>query len=997
MTSRQVQYGQLVGAALTVVGAFSAPATVAAGVVAGAVAVEELRKKPDLDRVLKKAFQSVAQDLDHPRQQAGDEAEAVEAQVLEMCRQSRQGLLLAALGEPAEFRAALPGLDTVLKDFSGPAQHYAGLVVERLGHLIRQLALSPEVYPALGQEQLRDLGTALRGLSGRVARLEAGPVEGLTGLGGEVAGLQRGHASLEARLGELDAALAALQQELDRRPPRIVEVGSMPERAAHFVERADLDRVRQVMATSGTRVLCAVSGMRGVGKSQLAAAFANECIDDGWGFVAWVQATSRARIITQMAQIARDRGFIKGEDAKDDDKAARRLCAQLSGLSDSESRLLVFDNVESAHDLAGLIPRGPGMRVLVTTTRTDVPGEPLDIGVYTLEEAIGYLVEATGNPDRDGAKAVAEALGCLPVALTQAAVTIQTWCNGYTDYLADLDAEPLDEVLDQAGDPYPAKAGAAIRMAFRVVASRLATESPRLGASATAILDALSVLAEGGAPRQWFYGSTGDVRVDRQAVGLLVRYNILTKSRSGSVVSLHRLQARVRREDLTEAARLPEAADTAAQVLSQIRIPDGAGWEEKQATAQALATQLVDLLGQTYSEPITRDSRVLGISVSAMKWCVEAGLAGLAVQLAPYTDLHERVLGRDHPGTLTSRGNLAGAYRAAGRLGEAVPLLEGTLADHVRVLGPDHPDTLTSRGNLAGAYRAAGRLGEAVPLLEGTLADHVRVLGPDHPDTLTSRGNLAGAYRAAGRLGEAVPLFEGTLADRVRLLGRDHPDTLTSRGNLAGAYRAAGRLGEAVPLFEGTLADRVRVLGRDHPGTLTIRNNLALAYRAAGRLGEAVPLLEGTLADRVRVLGRDHPGTLTIRNNLALAYRAAGRLGEAVPLLEGTLADRVRVLGRDHPGTLTIRNNLAAAYQDAGRLGEAVPLFEEVLADRVRVLGPDHPDTLTTRGNLAGAYWDAGRLGEAVPLYEQALEGLERVLGPEHPDTVAIRRAWEKH
>ena len=1002
MTSRQVlaRYEPLAAAGLTMVGVVltsvapgvAAGATAGAAVLDGASAVAGL-KRPSLAKELEKACcQSLADGLEDPRTKAGGEAGAVEREITEaigpLVQENRQALLLAALDGPRAFRKALPTLD--LTDFTPAARHYADRILQQLGDLVRGLALSPEVYPALGQAQLRDLGTALRGLSERVARLEAGPVEGPTGLGGEVAGLQRGHALLEARLGELDAALVALQQELDRCPPRIVEVGSMPERAAHFVERADLDRVRQVMATSGTRVLCAVSGMRGVGKSQLAAAFANECIDDGWGFVAWVSATSRAAAVAQMAQIARGHQLVQGDEAKDDERAAQWLVSWLSGTG-PDPRLLVFDNVESADDLAGLIPKGPGMRVLVTTTRTDVPGEPLDIGVYTLEEAIGYLVEATGNPDRDGAKDVAEALGCLPVALTQAAVTIQTWCNGYTDYLADLDVEPLDEVLDQAGDPYPAKAGAAIRMAFRVVASRLATESPALGASATAILDALSVLAEGGVPRQWLYGSTGDVQVDRQAVGLLVRYNILTKSRSGNVVSLHRLQARVHREDLTEAARLPEAADTAARVLSHVDIPDDAGWEEKQATARALATQLVEFLGQTYSEPVTRDLRVLGISVSAMKWCFEAGLAGLAVQLAPYTDLHERVLGRDHPGTLTTRNNLAAAYRAAGRLGEAVPLLEGTLADHVRVLGPDHPDTLTTRNNLAAAYRAAGRLGEAVPLLEGTLADHVRVLGPDHPDTLTSRSNLAAAYRAAGRLGEAVPLFEETLADHVRLLGRDHPDTLTSRSNLAAAYRAAGRLGEAVPLYEETLADRVRLLGRDHPDTLTSRSNLAAAYRDAGRLGEAVPLLEETLAEQERVLGRDHPSTLTTRGNLAVAYRAAGRLGEAVPLLEETLAEQERVLGRDHPSTLTTRGNLAVAYRAAGRLGEAVPLLEETLAEQERVLGRDHPSTLTSRNNLALAYQDAGRLGEAVPLLEGTLAEQERVLGRDHPSTLTSR------
>ena len=60
---------------------------------------------------------------------------------------------------------------------------------------------------------------------------------------------------------------------------------------------------------------------------------------------------------------------------------------------------------------------------------------------------------------------------------------------------------------------------------------------------------------------------------------------------------------------------------------------------------------------------------------------------------------------------------------------------------------------------------SAGRLGEAIPLLERTLADRERVLGADHPDTLASRHNLADAYVSAGRLGEAIPLLERTLAD----------------------------------------------------------------------------------------------------------------------------------------------------------------------------------------------------------------------------------------
>lgn len=44
------------------------------------------------------------------------------------------------------------------------------------------------------------------------------------------------------------------------------------------------------------------------------------------------------------------------------------------------------------------------------------------------------------------------------------------------------------------------------------------------------------------------------------------------------------------------------------------------------------------------------------------------------------------------------------------RLGDfsrAIPLSEQTFTDRERILGPNHPDTLTSRNNLADAYQIA--------------------------------------------------------------------------------------------------------------------------------------------------------------------------------------------------------------------------------------------------------------------------------------------------
>ena len=244
---------------------------------------------------------------------------------------------------------------------------------------------------------------------------------------------------------------------------------------------------------------------------------------------------------------------------------------------------------------------------------------------------------------------------------------------------------------------------------------------------------------------------------------------------------------------------------------------------------------------------------------------------------------------------------------------DSIELYEQVLAERERVLGPDHPDTLTIRNNLAGAYYSVGRFGEAIELYEQVLADRVRVLGPDHPDTLTVRNNLAGAYKSAGRLAEAVELFERVLADRVRVLGPDHPDTLAARNNLAGAYYSVGRFGEAIELFERVLADQERVLGPDHPGTLTTRNSLAGAYEDVGRFGEAIELFERVLADQERVLGPDHPDTLNARDNLALAYDAVGRLAEAINVWEELLPDCRRLLGPEHPLTKLVQKNLEAA------------------------------------------------------------------------------------
>ena len=74
-----------------------------------------------------------------------------------------------------------------------------------------------------------------------------------------------------------------------------------------------------------------------------------------------------------------------------------------------------------------------------------------------------------------------------------------------------------------------------------------------------------------------------------------------------------------------------------------------------------------------------------------------------------------------------------------------IAVIDTATGEVLLALGEDHPSTLYPRGNLAGAYQAAGDLGRAISLFEQTLADSVRVLGKDHPETKIVHGNLSAA------------------------------------------------------------------------------------------------------------------------------------------------------------------------------------------------------------------------------------------------------------
>ena len=141
--------------------------------------------------------------------------------------------------------------------------------------------------------------------------------------------------------------------------------------------------------------------------------------------------------------------------------------------------------------------------------------------------------------------------------------------------------------------------------------------------------------------------------------------------------------------------------------------------------------------------------------------------------------------GRRAPGHPGTRANLARWTGQAGDAAAARDQFAALLPIRERVLGAEHPDTLTTRDNLAYWTGKAGDAAAARDQYAALLPIRERVLGPEHPDTLTARANLAPWTGQAGDAAGARDQYAALLPVHERVLGAEHPDTLTTRANLA--------------------------------------------------------------------------------------------------------------------------------------------------------------------------------------------------------------------
>ncbi|MCX5203203.1 tetratricopeptide repeat protein [Streptomyces sp. NBC_00237] len=572
-----------------------------------------------------------------------------------------------------------------------------------------------------------------------------------------------------------------------------IRLGSVPALASAFQVRPVVrDRIDCARASRTKAVPAQVlSGGGGMGKTQLAAAYAHEAVRDGIDLVVWVDASDIEQVVARYAYAAHAveaaSDHLLGKSVESDAALFLQWLA-----TTRRSWLVVLDDLTEPESMQRWWPppsaycRG---RVVATTRRRDAAlsgggRAVVELGTYSAEEAGMYLQERLKSAHADHlvdpqAAVLTRALGFLPLALSHAAaymVNEDVPCRKYLLRFKDSAAR-LDDLLPREADTegYGRRVAAALLLSLDV-----AQASDPVGL-AIPVMRLASVLDPAGHPRCLWADDAALHYLDTEratpsgrtlsavspteaqgALRLLHRYGLLTDhARAGSrAVRMHGLTARAVRE-CTPDTTVPEVVKAASATLANLC--DRVSRHDHETTT-ALLTNIDsldrcagDLMWQVDGHYVLRwAGRNMPLDTAVSYWQRLLGTS-------------ERQLGRAHALTLVARRDLAFMYFRGQRDKEAFAVLQEDFPYQEDRLALEQPQSAE-----------AGRKDvSAAALLEDSVTVRQRILGWAHPATLTSQVDLALFYWSHGNKTAAVGLLERCLVGCGATFGPDHPYTIS--------------------------------------------------------------------------------------------------------------------------------------------------------------------------------------------------------------------------
>ncbi|KAB8240038.1 TPR repeat protein [Aspergillus flavus] len=573
-------------------------------------------------------------------------------------------------------------------------------------------------------------------------------------------------------LGVIPAADVVDTQTVDEALRGVKHTFYLPfERNHKFIGRnAELDTLKQKLLVNKDCQKVALSGLGGIGKTQVALQFAYSVKEDCPEYsIFWVQALSMETFELSCREIAGVLGIRQEQEGGEDLKilVRQRLSAKTAG-----KWLLVIDNADDldllrgtyqAEGLLAFLPESDGGLTIFTTRHGAVAqylagSDVVEIEKMTRQETTDLLQKSLvrKNPS-DNFETVVNLLAeleYLPLAITQAAAYINTNKSSISEYLRLLKKTEQDAVAlisTDFGDKTRYRNSMnAVAKTWTITFNKI-LECDTL---ATDLLAFISCIGWRAIPYSILPAAYPEARL-AGAIGTLCSYSFLERRDDGTKLDMHRLVHLATRIWVNQNGCKAETTIAALKHLAEVFPSDD--YTNREIWRDYLPH--VARIEKDEQCQGTEDKSRLCLKVGRCLY-VDGRMKEAVLWLQESCEWRNINLPQSNIDRLTSQHMLAIAYQANGQIKEAVELLEHVVSIESEVLAEDHPYRLASQHVLAGAYQANGQIKEAVKLLEHVVSIESEVLAEDHPSRLLSQHALAIVYQANGQIKEAVELLE---------------------------------------------------------------------------------------------------------------------------------------------------------------------------------------------------------------------------------------------
>ncbi|KND89201.1 Protein SERAC1 [Tolypocladium ophioglossoides CBS 100239] len=492
----------------------------------------------------------------------------------------------------------------------------------------------------------------------------------------------------------------------------------------HFVGRsetlAQLKRqlgLGQRPGDSPARLRVSLHGLGGVGKTQVALAYVfwlcTTCPEIS---VFWVHASSAERFHQSFFDIAQKCEIPGRDDPKMDvlllvknwlgDQNRRRWLMVIDNADDTELFFNKSDTTPNANveNLASYLPESDQGSLLITT-RNKQTGIKLTMGKTPIVKdrmedgdcrtLLQTRLEGNAATDHD-LSTLAKRLEYLPLALVQAAAFIQENSITVQEYfeLQDDSDQGLVDLLSEEFETVGRDSGAprAVAQTWMISFQRIERNNTLAGQ----LLSFMCLLDRQDIPKEFLShysnqeqsgGPSSRIQFEK-ALGALKAFSFIGEENSGRY-DMHRLVQLVTRKWLTSRGTISRFGREVLMTISHL-FPFGE-FETRSVCAAYLSHAYgIVRLGEFETEDEAKAKASLlhcmaGYLNFEGRWA-EAEL--LFVQVMETT---RRVLGVEHPSTLSSMNNLAHTWRGIGKIPEALDLMRTCISLGRVKLGPDHP------------------------------------------------------------------------------------------------------------------------------------------------------------------------------------------------------------------------------------------------------------------------------------------------------------------